>query len=60
MTKIEIMGAPFSSYVWVVRMVCEERGVPVREDAVSWTQADRIWRRPGRKKDVRCGAAGTL
>jgi glutathione S-transferase len=28
MTKIQIMGAPFSSYVWVVRMVCEERGVP--------------------------------
>jgi glutathione S-transferase len=28
MTKIQIIGAPFSSYVWVVRMVCEEKAVP--------------------------------
>jgi glutathione S-transferase len=28
MTKIELIGAPFSSYVWVVRMACEEKGVP--------------------------------
>src|SRR5208282_12526 len=28
MTNIQIIGAPFSSYVWVVRMVCEEKRVP--------------------------------
>jgi len=28
MTKIQLIGAPFSSYVWVVRMACEEKGVP--------------------------------
>ena len=28
MTRIQIIGAPFSSYVWVVRMACEEKGVP--------------------------------
>jgi glutathione S-transferase len=28
MTKIQIIGAPFSSYVWVVRMACAEKGVP--------------------------------
>ncbi len=28
MTRIQIIGAPFSSYVWVVRMVCEEKRVP--------------------------------
>ena len=28
MTKVQIIGAPFSSYVWVVRMACEEKGVP--------------------------------
>jgi len=28
MTKIQIIGAPFSSYVWVVRMACEEKRVP--------------------------------
>jgi glutathione S-transferase len=27
MSRIQIIGAPFSSYVWVVRMVCEEKGV---------------------------------
>jgi glutathione S-transferase len=27
MTRIQIIGAPFSSHVWVVRMVCEEKGV---------------------------------
>jgi glutathione S-transferase len=26
--KIEIIGVPFSNFVWVVRMVCEEKGVP--------------------------------
>src|ERR1700682_6029470 len=28
MNKIQIIGAPFSSYVWVVRMACEEKQVP--------------------------------
>jgi glutathione S-transferase len=28
MNRIEIIGAPFSSYVWVVRMALEEKGVP--------------------------------
>jgi glutathione S-transferase len=28
MNGIEIIGAPFSSYVWVVRMALEEKGVP--------------------------------
>jgi hypothetical protein len=28
MTRIQIIGAPFSSYVWVVRMACEEKRVP--------------------------------
>jgi glutathione S-transferase len=28
MTRIRIIGAPFSSYVWVVRMACEEKRVP--------------------------------
>ena len=28
MNKIQIIGAPFSSYVWVVRMACEEKHVP--------------------------------
>jgi glutathione S-transferase len=27
MTRVQIIGAPFSSYVWVVRMACEEKGV---------------------------------
>jgi glutathione S-transferase len=27
MTKIQIIGAPFSSYVWAVRMACEEKRV---------------------------------
>jgi glutathione S-transferase len=26
MNRIEIIGPPFSSYVWVVRMACEEKG----------------------------------
>jgi hypothetical protein len=59
MAKIQIMGAPFSSYVWVVRMVCEERGVPVREDTVSWTKPTGSGAGPGEKKDVRYGATGT-
>jgi len=28
MEKIEIIGVPFSNFVWVVRMVCEEKRVP--------------------------------
>ena len=28
MNKIQIIGPPFSSYVWVVRMACEEKQVP--------------------------------
>jgi len=28
MPTLEIIGAPQSNYVWVVRMVCEEKGVP--------------------------------
>jgi glutathione S-transferase len=28
MTKVQIIGAPFSSYVWGVCMACEEKGVP--------------------------------
>jgi glutathione S-transferase len=28
MARIEIIGGPHSSYVWVVRMVCEEKQVP--------------------------------
>ena len=28
MDKIEIVGAPQSNHVWVVRMACEEKGVP--------------------------------
>jgi glutathione S-transferase len=28
MSSIQIIGAPYSSYVWVVRMACEEKGVP--------------------------------
>jgi glutathione S-transferase len=28
MDKIEIIGVPQSNFVWVVRMVCEEKGVP--------------------------------
>jgi glutathione S-transferase len=28
MDKIQIVGIPQSSYVWVVRMACEEKGVP--------------------------------
>jgi glutathione S-transferase len=28
MLALEIMGLPQSNYVWVVRMVCEEKGVP--------------------------------
>jgi glutathione S-transferase len=27
MTRIQIIGAPFSGYVWVVRMACAEKGV---------------------------------
>jgi glutathione S-transferase len=28
MSKVEIIGIPQSTFVWVVRMVCEEKGVP--------------------------------
>ena len=28
MPTLEIIGAPQSNYVWAVRMVCEEKGVP--------------------------------
>jgi glutathione S-transferase len=28
MAKVEIIGIPQSNFVWVVRMVCEEKGVP--------------------------------
>lgn len=28
MSKVEIIGIPQSNFVWVVRMVCEEKGVP--------------------------------
>ena len=28
MDKVQIVGAPQSNYVWVVRMACEEKGVP--------------------------------
>ena len=28
MPALEIIGAPQSNYVWVVRMACEEKGVP--------------------------------
>jgi glutathione S-transferase len=28
MAKLQIIGAPQSNYVWVVRMACEEKGVP--------------------------------
>jgi glutathione S-transferase len=28
MAELQIIGAPFSSYVWAVRMACEEKGVP--------------------------------
>jgi glutathione S-transferase len=28
MSKVEIIGVPQSNFVWVVRMVCEEKGVP--------------------------------
>ena len=28
MPALEILGLPQSNYVWAVRMVCEEKGVP--------------------------------
>ena len=28
MPALQIIGLPQSNYVWVVRMVCEEKGVP--------------------------------
>jgi glutathione S-transferase len=28
MTKVQIIGTPFSSYVWGVCIACEEKGVP--------------------------------
>jgi glutathione S-transferase len=28
MAKVEIIGVPQSNFVWVVRMVCQEKGVP--------------------------------
>ena len=34
MPALEIIGAPQSNYVWVVRMVCEEKGVPYELNAV--------------------------
>src|SRR5258707_1106021 len=33
MPALEIIGAPQSNYVWVVRMVCEEKGVPYEHKA---------------------------
>src|ERR1041384_4287706 len=33
MPALEIIGAPQSNYVWVVRMVCEEKGVPYEHRA---------------------------
>ena len=33
MPTLEIIGAPQSNYVWVVRMVCEEKGVPYQHKA---------------------------
>ena len=33
MPALEIIGAPQSNYVWVVRMVCEEKGVPYQHRA---------------------------
>ncbi len=34
MAALEIFGLPQSNYVWVVRMVCEEKGVPYALNAV--------------------------
>src|SRR4051794_38406991 len=33
MPALEIIGAPQSNYVWAVRMVCEEKGVPYEHKA---------------------------
>ena len=33
MPALEIIGIPQSNYVWVVRMVCEEKGVPYEHKA---------------------------
>jgi len=33
MPPLEIIGAPQSNYVWAVRMVCEEKGVPYEHKA---------------------------
>jgi len=33
MSALEIIGAPQSNYVWAVRMVCEEKGVPYEHKA---------------------------
>jgi glutathione S-transferase len=33
MPALEIIGLPQSNYVWVVRMVCEEKGVPYQHKA---------------------------
>src|SRR5207302_6005952 len=34
MPALEIFGVPQSNYVWAVRMVCEEKGVPYELNAV--------------------------
>ena len=34
MPALQIIGLPQSNYVWVVRMVCEEKGVPYELNAV--------------------------
>ena len=33
MANIQIIGVPQSNYVWVVRMACEEKGVPCEHKA---------------------------
>src|SRR4030095_16032320 len=40
MPTLEIIGAPQSNYVWVVRMVCEEKGVPYEHNPVRPHTAD--------------------
>jgi glutathione S-transferase len=40
MPALEIIGVPQSNYVWVVRMVCEEKGVPYEHKAVRPHTAD--------------------
>jgi glutathione S-transferase len=40
MPALEIIGVPQSNYVWVVRMVCEEKGVPYEHKAERPHSAD--------------------